>query len=329
MIRVKVPGRVNLIGDHTDYTGGLVFPMTIDRYTTITGERIEDEVVLESDAGVGEVRFRLGTAHDPNFEPEWGRYVTAVASLLERPLGIRGLISTTIPVGAGLSSSAALEIASALALGARMDSKSLALLTQKAERLATGVSTGIMDQLCISSGRSGHGTLIDCHSLEVTHVPIPDDLQFVVLFIAHRTLVGSEYSRRVSECAEAELIIGPLRLATEEDVLSIQDPIIRRRARHVVTENQRVRRFADALRQRDYHEAGLVMIESHESLSRDYEVSTALMDQAVNDAMMTPGVYGARMTGGGFGGSVVALCSKSTHLDGWRVSASSGPIVSD
>ena len=319
MKHVRAPGRVNLIGDHTDYTGGLVFPMAIDRYTTISYEHTGDSVHLTSDDELGVVHVGLHDEFDKSMEPRWGRYVASVASLIDAPQALRGNVTTTIPVGAGLSSSAALEISCALAMGSTLAPRDLALMTQRAEQLATGVPTGIMDQLCIASARNGHGTLIDCHTLDITHIPIPDEVDIVVQFIAHRTLEGSEYATRVAECAAAESVIGPLRAADISDVENITDDIIRARARHVVSENERVRQFTDALARGHYTAAGRLMVGSHQSLTRDYATSTSQMDAAVDAAINTEGVFGARMTGGGFGGCIVALCTPESSLPGWRV----------
>jgi len=318
-VKVAAPGRVNLIGDHTDYTGGLVLPMAIDRWTVVDCEPLDGAVELDSDDEPGAVRVALGEPFDPQMTPRWGRYVSAVTSLMRPLAGIRGRVSTTIPIGGGLSSSAALELATAVALGFDGSARDLALLGQRAEHLATGVPTGIMDQLCISSARAGHGTLIDCQSLEVEHVPIPESVHVVVRFVVHRTLEGSEYAARVDECARAEREIGPLRLATPSDVASIADATLRRRARHVITENQRVREFAEAIDSGELTEAGRLMTESHRSLAEDYEVSTPRMDSAVTELLDTSGVLGARMTGGGFGGCVVALCRAGATVDGWSV----------
>ena len=318
-MKVRAPGRVNLIGEHTDYTGGLVFPMAIDRCTTIEFEQSDNGIFLESANEEEAVSIDTAQPFDAAMSPHWGRYVGAVASLMESPRAISGRISTTIPVGAGLSSSAALEIAVALALGAELSATDLALLTQRAEHLATGVPTGIMDQLCIASARNGHGTMIDCRTLEVQHVPIPSDIKIVVRFIAHRTLVGSAYSDRVAECATAESLIGPLRDASLADVATIADSTIAARAKHVVSENARVRAFADALTSGDYITAGKIMTDSHHSLAEDFAVSNDLMDAAVRDMNETPGVFGARMTGGGFGGCIVALCDPDAVIDGWHV----------
>lgn len=318
-MQVRAPGRVNLIGDHTDYTGGLVFPMAIDRYTTITYEHTGNSVHLTSDDEPGVVHVGIGDDFDSAMEPQWGRYVAAVASLMSAPQPLHGNIATTIPVGAGLSSSAALEISCALAMGSTLGSRELAQMTQRAEQLATGVPTGIMDQLCITSARESHGTLIDCHTLEIAHIPIPADVDIVVQFIAHRTLVGSQYATRVRECTTAESLIGPLREADISHVENIRDDIIRARARHVVSENERVRHFTDALMRGHYSAAGRLMVGSHHSLARDYATSTPQMDAAVEAAINTEGVFGARMTGGGFGGCIVALCTPQSSLPGWRV----------
>ena len=318
-MRVVAPGRVNLIGEHTDYTGGLVFPMAIDRWTTIDYDVTGSGIVLDSADEDGTVSISLGQPFDAAMTPSWGRYIGAVASLLDSPHGISGRVSTTIPVGAGLSSSAALEIAAALALGCELPASELAQLTQRAEHIATGVPTGIMDQLCIASARDGHGTMIDCRTLEVQHVPIPSDVKIVVRFIAHRTLVGSAYSDRVAQCAAAESIIGPLRDASLADVAAITDATIASRARHVISENARVLTFATALASGDYSTAGEIMSDCHRSLAEDFATSNDQMNAAVQDMRAIPGVFGVRMTGGGFGGCIVALCEPDAVVDGWHV----------
>ena len=318
-MRVIAPGRVNLIGEHTDYTGGLVFPMAIDRWTTIDYDVTGSGIVLDSADEDGTVSISLGQPFDAAMTPSWGKYVGAVASLLDTPRGISGHVTTTIPVGAGLSSSAALEIAVALALGSELPSSELAQLTRRAEHIATGVPTGIMDQLCIASARDGHGTMIDCRTLEVQHVPIPTDVKIVVRFIAHRTLVGSAYADRVAQCAAAESIIGPLRDASLTDVAAITDATIASRARHVISENARVISFASALASGDYSTAGEIMSDCHRSLAEDFATSNDQMNAAVRDIRAVPGVFGARMTGGGFGGCIVALCEPDAVVDGWHV----------
>lgn len=321
------PGRVNLIGDHTDYTGGLVFPMTIDRYTTISYELNNEAISLisEDEEGVVSLGLQAGAHEDT---PSWGRYVRAVRDLVPNVHGIAGNISTSIPVGAGLSSSAALEVAVALALGFKGSTTELAQLARAAEHAATGVPCGIMDQLCIAAAQPGCATQIDCNTLQITHVPIPTDIEIVVRFIAHRTLEGSEYADRVRECAEAEKLIGPLYSAVASQVDAITDEVIRKRALHVIAENQRVRDFATALTSGNYATAGELMTQSHRSLSTLFNTSNAVMDDAVDELLQQPGVYGARMTGGGFGGCVVALCEPTTHVEGWRVKPAGRAVVS-
>jgi galactokinase len=293
--------------------------MAIDRWTEISYEIVDAVTTLTSADETGTVTFPKDAQFDAAFSPRWGRYVLAVATQMKLARSINGHITTTIPVGAGLSSSAALEMAVALALGSKHSSQDLALLGQRAEQIATGVPTGIMDQLCIASAREQHGTLIDCHTLNVQHIPIPEDIEIVVQFIAHRTLEGSEYADRVAQCATAESLIGPLRMATLNDVAAIKDSTIQHRARHVVSENARVTQFIDALVQCDYIGAGRIMNASHHSLAEDFATSTKQMNDAVAVACATPGVFGARMTGGGFGGCIVLLCAPGTEVPGWRV----------
>jgi galactokinase len=318
-ITVRSPGRVNLIGDHTDYTGGLVFPMAIDRWTEISGEPA-DRIRLVSDQESVPVDLPVTGGNGVG----WGRYVAAVAEEVGAGAGIDGRVTSTIPVGAGLSSSASLELAVALALGFEGTPLELAQLGRRAEHRATGVPTGIMDQLVIAAATEGHAAMIDCHALTVEHVPILGDVDIVVTFVAHRTLEGSPYADRVAECAAAEGIIGPLRLAEVPVVEEIDDEVVRRRARHVISENQRVREFAVALRAGDLVEAGRLMVEGHNSIRDDFGTSIPVMDEAVEKALSVDGVYGSRMTGGGFGGCIVSLCAPGTQLDGWRVSAVAG-----
>jgi len=316
VVESSARGRVNLIGDHTDYTGGLVLPMVLDCRTTIEGDYTTDgRWHLESADEPEPTRFAIPDVDLTELRPRWGRYVAAVVREMHAlgiPVrGFRGRVTTTIPIGSGLSSSAALEVAVARLVLAgdsiHLSDSEVAQLCRRAEHSASGVPCGIMDQLCIVAGRPGHATLIDCHSLDITHIELPDHLEVVVEFIAPRTLAGSEYADRVDETRRAEQTIGPLRTATIAEVEAIDDPLIRRRARHVVSENARVRDFVSALTAGDDAEVGRLMVESHRSLAVDFGTSTPAMDAAVDRLMATPGVIGARMTGGGFGGCVVAL----------------------
>ena len=320
---VRAPGRVNLIGDHTDYTGGLVLPMAINLETRLTYEADPKLNAPEIDSAVE----NSNTA----------RYINAVFAELQdagmNPSVIRGNLTTTLPIGAGLSSSAALEVAVALACGAPCTTEAervhLARIMQRAEQRAVGVPCGIMDQLICLVGRANHAMLIDCDSLDVAPVLLPPEIDVVVQFIAERTLAGSAYSDRVAQCATAEQIIGPLRDADVESVRTISDDVIRRRARHVISENSRVRDFATALTSGDISLAGELMYDSHRSLSTDFEVSTSQMDTTIDDLRRTSGVIGARMTGGGFGGCVVALVERGVDVPGWRVSAADGASIAE
>jgi galactokinase len=297
---------VNLIGDHTDYTGGLVFPMAVNRYTDLRFESA-DTVELASADEPDAVSLPLRVSEPSDVVPAWGRYVAGVMQEMSPSKGIRGTITTTIPIGGGMSSSHALQVAVALALGFDGSTVQLAQLTQRAENRSSGVPTGIMDQFAIAGGVAGHALLMDCNALTITPVPVPSDVDVVVIFVAHRTLVGSAYADRVAECAAAEKLVGPLRTCTADDLRSIEDPVVRSRAQHVVAENGRVVEFAEALRSHDLAAAGRLMVESHASLRDLYDTSLPIMDRAVDELLDQPGVYGARMTGGGFGGCVVAL----------------------
>ena len=322
LLSYRSPGRVNLIGDHTDYTGGLVMPMAIDRYTTISGTRMPSTIRLRSKNKPETVELKLPISAPDKVSPSWGRYVAGVAAEMQkRALGFDGEISCTIPIGAGLSSSAALEVATALALGDMSSAVERAKLCQRAEFRAVGVPCGIMDQLTVASGIRDHALLIDCHELTISPVQLPNDVKIIVRFIAERKLASSSYGERVAQCNAAEKIIGPLRLASLPALTSITDKTVFQRARHVVSENQRVRDFAAMLRTGDLKSAGQLMIESHNSLDRDFETSTPQMNSAVATAIAQPGVFGARMTGGGFGGCIVILADIKANLDGWQVRA--------
>lgn len=334
-MRAFAPGRVNLIGDHTDHTGGLVLPMAIDLGTTVVGERGGDEVVLRSDWAGDVVRVPLDVADPASVAPEWGRFVAAVVAALRPTEGLVGAVTTTLPVGAGLSSSAALEVAVAAALGADLaDPVGLARACQRAEQAATGVPCGVMDQLASAAGVTGHALRIDCHELTVAPVPVPDDVEVWVVHSGEpRSLAGSAYAERAAACQQAESAVGPLRLAALGDLDAIEDPEVRRRARHVVTENARVDALVAALEAGDAAAIGEVMAASHASLRDDFEVSTPALDALVADLAATPGVLGARLTGAGFGGCAVALTAQGTALPhqhthrSWKVTPSNGARV--
>lgn len=323
------PGRVNLIGDHTDTTGGLVLPMAIDMGTTVTGRAGGDRVVLTSDAEPDPAVVPL-TGFDPaELSPAWARYVGGVVAELSSPTGFEGHVTTTLPVGAGLSSSAALEVAVALALGFDGSTTALALLCQRAEQRASGVPCGIMDQLASAGGRDGSALLIDCHTLATEEIPIPAHCEIRVIHSGQaRTLAASAYGERRTALEAAEAVLGPLRLHGVDDLADagdqLRDDLMLRRVRHVVTENDRVRRFAETLRHGDLVTAGQLMGASHRSLRDDFEVSTPILDELVDRLGATDGVHGARLTGAGFGGCVVALTDPEVLSEGWPVVAAAG-----
>lgn len=248
--------------------------------------------------------------------------------------GGRVTIRTTLPIGAGLSSSAALEVAFALALGYRGPATDLARLCQRAEQRAVGVPTGVMDQLASAAGVRGTLLLIDCATLAITPVAVPAGVAIVAVDSCEpRALAGSEYAARRAACEAAIEQIGPLRTASLDDVERLGDPVVRRRARHVVTENLRVAEAADALRAGAPEKAGAAMVASHASLRDDFDVSTSALDSLVERLVQTDGVHGARLTGAGFGGCVVTLVTDGAasavaeSFAGWVVRPSAGARV--
>jgi galactokinase len=328
-MRVFAPGRVNLIGDHTDYTGGLVLPMAIDMGTTVVGERGGDAVVLRSDACTGTAEIPIPVSDPAATMPPWARYVAGVVAELQPAQGFVGEITSTLPMGAGLASSASLEVAVALAVGDERDPQRLAVLCQRAEHRGVGVPCGIMDQLVVTAAVEAHALLIDCRTLERRAVRIPAEVAIHAVHCGEeRRLAGSAYADRRAECAAAESIVGPLRDAGLDQVERISDDTVRRRARHVVTENDRVRAFAAAIERADYQRAGALMVESHQSLRDDFAVTTSRLDELVAQLWTTPGVFGARVTGAGFGGCVVVLADPSAEVVGWRLRPSAGARVS-
>jgi galactokinase len=306
---------VNLIGDHTDYQDGLCVPMAIDREVRAEfAPRDDGRVVVRSSAVPGVVDVAADGSDDPmEVEPEWGRLVAGVVNALAQreraPVGLDADITSTIPVGSGLSSSAAFAVALSLAGATVADldlhGRALAFAAQQAEHDATGVPCGVMDQIASVSGKAGHALVLDCRDLTVDPIPIPRDAAIVV---AHsgvpRRLEESGYAARRAACEAAAERIGVATLRDATFAQVADDPL----ARHVVSENARVEAFVDALRIGDLREAGALMLESHASLRDDFRVSTPELNSLV-DLAIAHGAYGARLTGAGFGGCVVALAS--------------------
>jgi galactokinase len=314
----RAPGRVNLMGDHTDYNAGLVLPLALDRDCLVAARRRRDGRVharsLELD---GEVDVAADGSDDPgSVEPPWGRFVAGVVRVLVERRWIAGgadlALSSTVPPGSGLSSSAALEVALALALapGGALPRRELAQACRWAEHLATGVPSGVMDQLAALFGRAGHALLIDCRTLEVEYVSLPARLAVLVVHSGvPRTLAESAYADRRAACAAAADRIGVRELRDADPQQVAGD----RRARHVVSENRRVLDTASALHRGDAEALRPLLLASHASLRDDFEVSTPELDLLV-DLLVESGAVGARLTGAGFGGCVVALVQRN-HAD--------------
>jgi galactokinase len=316
-LRSWAPGRVNLIGDHTDYMGGLVLPLAIGLGTEITGDRGGNWVMLGSERFDGVAEIPLDGGEDPaKAEPPWTRYVAAVVAELQPDNGLVGMVHSDLPPGGGLASSAALEVALAVALGADLgDPIGVAQACQRAEQRAVGVPCGIMDQLVAVAAEPDQVLRIDCRSLTVEKLAFPEEAEILVVDSGEpRELSGSAYAQRRKECEAAEEVVGPLRDASPSAVEAIDDPVLRRRARHVTTENERVDALGAALAEGQLRYAGELLVASHASLRDDFDVTTPALDELVVALRSVPGVYGARMTGAGFGGCVVALCQPKTRL---------------
>ena len=312
-IVVQAPGRANLIGEHTDYNDGFVLPAALELRTVVAGGR-SDRIRLRSVGRGRPITVDSETGRGP--AKGWGRYVAAVVKALiedgRKVRGIDGVIDSNLPSGTGLSSSAALEVAVALAvLDEEIEAIALARICQRAENVHVGVRSGIMDQLASVAAKAGSALFIDCRSLETSDVAIPDDLRLLVVDSGQRRqLARGDYNRRREECEEAarRLGVAALRDATEQQLASAGLPVpLAARARHVVTENARVLAAVDAFRADDRGRIGELFAASHASLATDFEVSTPELDALVEIATRTDGVIAARMTGAGFGGCTVNL----------------------
>ncbi len=322
----RAPGRVNLIGEHTDYNDGFVLPMALDRATYVAARPRPDRVVR-----VFSTKFREEDQFDldqvvRDERRQWVNYIRGVVKGLQaRDLPLQGadlMIDSDLPSGSGLSSSAALEVAVGytfqLLNNINLLGEELALVAQGAEHTFVGVKCGIMDQLVAALGEAGHALLIDCRDLSYRPIPIPAQACVVVCDsgVRHR-LAGSEYNQRRAGCEEAVRLLRPAlgKIQALRDVRStdlamygnLLPPDLLRLARHVVSENERTLAAADALAAGDLTKMGQLMVASHISLRDDYRVSIAELDILVELALAAPGCFGSRMTGGGFGGSTVSL----------------------
>jgi galactokinase len=331
----SAPGRVNLIGEHTDYNDGFVLPMAIDRRTFVAAAPREDRIIRAVSTDEADpIEFKIGREYSGG--PDWGRYVHGIAECLSRDqFDLRGadlLIKSDVPIGAGLSSSAALEIVtgfSLLKISAQADDLpidyvDLALIAQRAEHEFAGTQCGVMDQYVAGLGIEGHALLIDCRSLEYRAVPI--DLEGARIIVCNsmvkHDLAAGEYNRRRAECEEGVRILAK----HIPEIIALRDvdlddfnlyagalpETIRRRCNHVITENARTIEAVDALERDDLIQFGKLMYASHESLRADYEVSCRELDLLVDIASRCDGVFGARMTGGGFGGCAVSLVASDS-----------------
>jgi galactokinase len=336
----SAPGRVNLLGEHTDYNDGFVLPVALSQQTTVALGRASGELfTLRSDNLGGAVSFGL----DRVPEEQFARYVFGCLHELRAtgcaiaPLDIH--VASDVPIGVGLSSSAALEVATLRALrrllGASLDDIEIARMAQRAETLHAGVRCGIMDQMASSLADTEHALFLDTRTLQTRLLDLPPDTTVLVLDSGiERSLAGSGFNQRRRECEEAaaRLGVGSLRdVADLSSVESLAEPW-RRRARHVVTENARVLRAVQSM---DAVTFGELMNASHASLRDDYDVSVAELDRLVALLQEQPGVFGARLTGAGFGGACVALCAadraaevSATVLAAYERSGGAGRLLS-
>ncbi|MBL8178927.1 MAG: galactokinase [Bryobacterales bacterium] len=319
----RAPGRVNLIGEHTDYNGGFVMPAAIGFYTSVAVRPIEERKLVLSSAQFPD-RFEV-SLDEAAPRKSWCDYPLGVAWALEKSgYRLRGgelTFASDVPIGAGLSSSAALEVSTALALatlaGHDIPTRRLAEICQQAESEFVGMKCGIMDQFISIHGRENHAILLDCRNLDYRPVPIPDRLRLVISNskVKHE-LTGSAYNHRRRDCETAAEFFGktllrdvtPAQFSSRENELT---PQVRMRARHVIGEIARTGIAASALQTGDYRKFGELMYASHESLRVDYEVSCEELDKLVDAAQKVEGVYGSRMTGAGFGGCTISLMEET------------------
>lgn len=331
-IVAAAPGRVNLIGEHTDYNDGFVFPAAIDRHIHVAASVVDGPTELLS------VEVGAGAPFDaPTVEPGqvegWSAYAAGMAWVLRRHTGtpmpnLQGVVTSNLMMGSGVSSSAAIEMAFGVVwnelAGLGLDNKTLALLAQKCENEFVGVNCGIMDQMASAMGREGQAMFLDTRTLDIQYSPIPSNLAIVLCDTkVPRALSDSAYNQRRRECEEAAQAMGVKALRDATMVMLAESeagmsPIAYQRAKHVITENDRCLAFRDALASNDAQVIGALMRASHESLRDDYEVSCRELDIMAEIAWKLPGTVGCRMTGAGFGGACVALVLQN-QLEQWNV----------
>ena len=338
----RAPGRVNLIGEHTDYNDGFVMPAALGFYCWVGASLRQDQKLIVSSeefSEQAEVELSSGPLQPSH---KWSDYSVGVAEQLQkagfRLSGANLLVHGEVPMGAGLSSSASIEVATALALseesGLSIDRPHLARICQRAENDFVGMRCGIMDQFISLHGRANHALMLDCRSLDFELVPIPEFVKLVICNTGVKhTLAGGEYNLRREECEEAVRAlqkalpeIHALRdvsLEQLEEHRELLSEVLYKRAKHIVTENERVLNSVEALREGDLDQFGVYMAESHVSLRDLFEVSCAELDLMVGLANREPGVYGARMTGGGFGGATINLVD-ARHAASFAESVSQG-----
>jgi galactokinase len=322
----RAPGRVNLIGEHTDYNDGFVMPAAIGFYTWVAASPRQDRILrVHSEQFHETIELSLDSLAGPP-RNHWSDFIRGVAAVIEanghKLSGANLIVDGHVPMGSGLSSSASLEVATAFALRAishtDIDPLDLAKLSQRAEHEYVGTRCGIMDQFIAVFGSAAHALLLDCRSLHYEVLPIPSDVRLVISnsMVKHELAAG-EYNRRREDCETGVHIfqkhlpsVRALRDVTMADLEKYKSELpegVYRRCRHVISENDRVIFAADALRAGDLHHFGELMNDSHRSLRDDYEVSATELDLLVSIATALDGVYGARMTGGGFGGCTITL----------------------
>ncbi|MCA9278706.1 MAG: galactokinase [Phycisphaeraceae bacterium] len=322
------PGRVNIIGDHIDYCGGTVLPMAINRWTAVVGSLRDDGMIrwaqqpdddAERDED-GKVIVPIETHAQDEPRPEPGLSMSYIAGTVQTVLdeigqsgkGLDVVLASNVPIGAGLSSSATLCASVAMCVlkltGAELDPQRVAKLCQRVEHEWASVPCGIMDQYAVVLSQAGHATMIDCARDDVSHVPVPDDIGWLILDTGtRRSLADSAYADRRDVCARAAEKFG-VEYLCHASLDDVNDPY----ARHVISEHHRVRAVVDAIQARDMKIVGQCMIESHASLRDDYKVSSPALDRAVQALCAMDSVRGARMTGAGFGGCVIAAVQKDS-----------------